>query len=274
MAFRYTDERELFAFHEDEIPYLSFRCLDETGFVRNAFTLRRSAAGVPVKLFWHPGEAEDEVRRFSAQLARQLGTDPDKRVSVQQKHTANVHVAGPADFGRCLPVSPVENTDALVTDQPGVMLCISVADCIPLMLADPVKKVIGLAHSGRKGTMQKIGRNTVRCMQERFGSDPKDILAAVGPGICASCYEVGDEIREEMEREWGKEKTEVLMKRRNGRDHLDLWKANKMVLLEAGLAEKNITVTNLCNRCNHAFFYSFRADGKIINQIAACLMLV
>ena len=273
MKFKTTDDKDLFEYHAEYIPFLSYRCLDETGIVRNAFTLRRTAEDRDVKLFWHPGEDADEVAAFSAVLMTQLGTEAANRVSAQQKHTANVYAVTEEDIGKSLPVSHIENTDALVTNLPGVCLTISVADCIPLLFVDPVHRAIGIAHSGRKGTMQRIGEKTVQTMQKLYDSDPAEILAAIGPGICADCYEVGDEIWDEFEKEWGSVRTRAVFEKKNGKYRLDLWEANRIVLREAKLLSEHITVTNLCNRCNSSHFYSFRADGRIINQIAACLML-
>lgn len=267
------DEQDLFELHSETIPYLSSRRLDALGIVKNAFTLRNTADGRPVKLFWRPGEEPAEVAAFSEQLMRQLGTTGAYRVSAQQKHTANVHVVTEEDLGKCFPLSHIENTDAMVTNLPKVCLVISVADCIPLLLVDPENRAIGIAHSGRKGTLQKIGVNTVRTMRETYGSDPSKMIAVIGPGICQSCYEVGPEVWAETVEAWGEEKSRAVFEKKDGRYYLDLWASNRMVLTEAGLLPENIVVTNLCNRCNSGVFYSFRADGRIINQIAACLML-
>lgn len=272
--YQWKDDRELFCFHPAAIPYLSYRCLDDLGFVRNAFTQRYSESGEAVKLFWHEGEDPEIVAEFNAQLAKQLGTDPRRRVAAQQKHTANVHVVREADLGSSLVQSHLENTDALVSNIPDSLLCVSVADCIPLMFADPVKKAIGIAHSGRKGTMSRIGAAVVRTMQKEYGSAPQDIIATVGPGICRDCYEVGPEILEEFLQEWGPEKTGRIFSEKGEKYDLDLWEANRIVLEEAGLLPGHIVVTNLCNRCNSDKFYSFRADGRIINQISASLLLV
>ncbi len=272
--YTWKDDRELFAFHAEGIPYLSYRCLDELGFVRNAFTQRFSADGAPVKLFWHAGEDPASVAAWNEQLAKQLGTTRARRVSAQQKHTANVHIVREADLGSSLTESHLKNTDAMVSNVPDSLLCVSVADCIPLLFADPVKKAIGVAHSGRKGTMNRIGAAVVKTMQEAYGSEPENIVATVGPGICRDCYEVGPEIFEEFEKSWTAGNNERIFSKKGEKYLLDLWTANRIVLEEAGLLPEHIVVTNLCNRCNSERFYSFRADGRIINQISASLRLI
>ena len=267
------DQRELFNISNEVVPYISYKCFDELSFIKNAFTLRKGADGSPIYMFPAHAPSVDCARSFSAQLAKELGTDLFHRVFAQQKHTANVHLVNKSDIGHSFEESPIRNTDALITNIPGTHLCISVADCIPLCFVDPVKKAIGVAHSGRRGTQLKIGRNVVDKMHSSFGSDPKDILATIGPGICQDCYEVGPEILEEFKVDFGADACKLLFLKKNEHYYLDLLLANKMLLLDAGLQEKNIVVSNICNRCNSDKFYSFRADGRIINQIHASLLL-
>lgn len=268
------DERALFNFHDESIPFISYKCMDDLGFVKNAITLRNDSSGTPVHLYRRPGEDLSEITRRNEQLMSQLGTDLSHRVSAFQKHTANVHVVKEDDLGSNLDRSHITFTDGLITDIQNACLIITVADCIPLCFADPVNKVIGLAHSGRVGTLKRIGAETVRKMHETFGSDPADIIATIGPGICQDCYEVGPEIYEEFKEQWGTAAADKLLKQRVEKYLLDLWTANQMVLLEAGLKSENITTTNICNRCNLEYFYSFRGDGRIINQICVCMKLM
>lgn len=269
------DDRELFYFHEEEIPYISYKCLDDLGFVKNAFTLRNTLSGDPVTMFTDRVSVGtlDSAVKCNSELSKELGTDISHRVCPEQKHTSNVHIVTGSDIGHPIDNTPIHDTDALITDIPGIMLCVSVADCIPICFADPVKKAIGVAHSGRKGTMNRIAANVVQKMRDAFGSDPKDIIATIGPGICMDCYEVGPEIRTEFEDSWGVQASKPLFRKHGEKYLLDLWLANKIILLDSGLRDKNIVVTNICNRCNSDKFYSFRADKKILNEISASLLL-
>lgn len=268
------DNNELFNFHDEEIPYISYKCFDELSFVKNAFTLRMTSSNKLVYMFPENAPSLDATKECCNILASELGTDTDHRVTPFQKHTANVHVVTKADLGHPIDNRHIKNTDGLVTNIRGAHICISVADCIPLCFVDPSKKAIGIAHSGRKGTQFKIGKNVVEKMTETFGSDPKDIIATIGPGICQSCYEVGSEILTEFEDDWGIDASAPLFKEHGSKYLLDLWLANRMVLREAGLREENIITTNICNRCNSDKFYTFRGDGRIINQICASLLLL
>jgi YfiH family protein len=272
-SFIKKDERDLFNYHDEKIPYLSFKSLDKLNIVNNAVSMRYTREGEPVKLYFAKDSDIKEVTEHNRIFMREIGADIKARVAPMQKHTNNVHVVTKDDLGTSIEKSHIEFTDALVTDMRNVPLVVNVADCIPLMFVDPIQKVIAIAHSGRKGTLNCIGLETVRKMQEEFSSDPDDIIATIGPGICSDCYEVGDEIYDEFSEKWGSFVANRLMKRYNKKYHLDLLRANKLVLIDAGLKDENICVSNICNRCNCDKFYSFRGDGGIINEIAVCLML-
>ena len=184
-----------------------------------------------------------------------------------------VRAVGEKELGACLDRSAIPATDGLVTNVPGAALLVYTADCVPLFFLDPVHKAIGLSHSGRKGTLAKIGRVTIETMAREYGSRPQDILCAVGPSICADCYEVGDEIEPEVRSAFGGETACRIMRRKDGKWHLDLWEANRLLLLDAGILPQHLTVTNVCTKCNVSALYSYRGDGRIINQIASILVL-
>ena len=136
------------------------------------------------------------------------------------------------------------------------------------------KKAIGLSHSGWRGTVGKIGKKTVEKMQEHFGSDPADILAAIGPSVCVDCYEVSADVagrfREVFDREeWDK----LFYEKPDGKYQLNLWKANEIILREAGILPEHTAVTNLCTRCNSRILYSHRAQGDRRGNLCAFLAL-
>ena len=165
-------------------------------------------------------------------------------------------------------------TDGMVTNVPGICLVTFYADCAPLYLVDPVRKVIGLSHSGWRGTVGKIVKVTVETMTREFGSDPKDILAAVGPSICQDCYEVSEEViglfRENFVEElWPK----LFYGKENGHYQLNLWEANRSIFEEAGILPEHITVTDVCTACNPELLFSHRASGGKRGNLAGFLGL-
>ncbi len=165
--------------------------------------------------------------------------------------------------------------DGMITNEPGLMLATFYADCVPLFFVDPVKRAVGLSHSGWKGTAGKMGRCTVEAMVREFNSRPEDILAAIGPSICADCYEVSGDVILEFEKSFGAEAVESFSIRKgNGKYQLDLWEANRYVLLEAGIRPEHMAVTDICTCCNPDKLFSHRASHGKRGNLAAFLGLV
>ena len=166
------------------------------------------------------------------------------------------------------------DVDGLVTNVPGLCLVTFYADCVPLFFVDPVKKVIGLSHSGWRGTVGKIGKVTVELMKEQYGCHPSDILAAVGPSICQDCYEVSEEVVEKFRENFARKYWEDLFyQKENGKYQLNLWKANEIIFTESGILPEHMAVTNLCTHCNSDVLYSHRTMGDKRGNLAAFLAL-
>jgi hypothetical protein len=146
--------------------------------------------------------------------------------------------------------------DAATVDHPGLLLGIETADCLPLLLVDPVSRVAAAAHAGWRGTAAGIAGRAVTAMQAA-GADPARILAAVGPGIGVCCYAVGPELREAF----GSGSDELFTGRRTGRQHLDLREANRRQLIAAGLSPGRIHQVPECTACRPADYHSYRRDG-------------
>ena len=196
-------------------------------------------------------------------FCRAAGFNFNTIVATNQTHTINVEVVGVGDVPKgSLFDSHYENVDGLVTNLKGVTLVASFADCIALFFYDPVKQAIGICHSGWKGTVGKISRVVIDKMVSNYGCDPKDIVAAIGPGICGDCYEVGEDLYEAFNAKWDKKAVAYsFTPGREGHYQLDLWKANYTVLTDAGILPENISITDICTRCNPNKLFSHRAQG-------------
>lgn len=262
---------------ERELVYFTFPSLAETNAVEHLFTTRFGGVSSghlgTMNLSYTRGDEKACVDENFRRIGELLGYGVENFVFTDQTHTANVRRVGKEDCGKGL-VCPRDyaEVDGLVTNEEGIVLSAFFADCVPLYFVDPVKRAIGLAHSGWRGTVQKIGKNTVKKMQEEFGSRREDIIAAIGPSICADCYEVSEDVAEAfLESFHGK--VPFLHAKGNGKYQLDLWEANRWVLLEAGLLEKNISETDLCTCCNPELFFSHRASGGKRGNMGAFLVL-
>ena len=150
--------------------------------------------------------------------------------------------------------------DIILTDRPGVTLFMRYADCVPILLYDPVNEVVGLAHSGWQGTVKKVGAVAVEAMHKKYGCKPTDILGAIGPAISPARYEIGAETAEIVRAAFGDEADEVLP-RYNHAIHFDLWKANQIILEKAGL--RQIELAGICTAENPHDWFSHRgSNGK------------
>lgn len=226
------------------VPYLSYPLLEETGAVKHGFSTKLGGVSTgscaTMNISTTRGDDPEAVAENRRRIGAAIGVRPEDMTYTHQTHTTNVAVVRAEDRGRRF-----LETDGLVTNVPGICLVTFYADCVPLFLVDPVKKAIGLSHSGWRGTVGKMGKVTVQAMMREYGSRPEDIVAAIGPSICQDCYEVSEDVIDRFrdsfnEAVWPK----LFYRKENGKYQLDLWRANEEVFLEAGIRRENLAVTN------------------------------
>lgn len=261
------------------VPFLIFPKLEKTGLVTHCFSMRPGGVSQGIyksmNLSFNRGDKETHVRENYRRLAEAAGFSCENLVCSDQTHTTNIRVVTEEDRGKGF-TRPKDYTDidGLVTNVPGLVLVAFYADCVPLFLVDPVHRAIGLSHSGWKGTVGKIGKRTLEAMSREYGTEPKDVLAVIGPSICQDCYEVSEDVigqfREAFDR---KEWEELFYKKENGKYQLDLWRANERIFLEAGLLPERIAVTDVCTCCNPGLLFSHRASKGKRGNLGAFLML-
>ena len=159
-------------------------------------------------------------------------------------------------------------SDAIVTDQPNTALAVLTADCVPIVLFDPKRRVAGIAHAGWRGTCLQVAGAAVRAMAEGFGSRAEDILAGIGPGIGPGCYPVDGPVIRAVEESFGDAAADLLRPAPESRRFLDLAAANRRVLIQAGVPEERIESADLCTSCREDLFFSHRRDqGRTGRQI-------
>lgn len=274
-----TEENVLKECMIDGVGMLQFPLLEKSGVVKHGFSTRLGGVSEGIystmNLSFSRGDKEEAVRENYRRIAKALDVPEDSFVLSHQTHTTNVVKVTKADYGNGLtrPLS-YQDVDGLITNEPEICLTTFYADCVPLYFVDPVKKAIGLSHSGWRGTVGKMGKCTIEKMQKEFGCDPKDMIVAVGPSICQDCYEVSEDVIEEFqaafeEKDWN----QLFYKRSNGKYQLNLWKANELIFLEAGIPRTQIAITNLCTCCNPEVLFSHRASHGKRGNLAAFLAL-
>jgi polyphenol oxidase len=197
-------------------------------------------------------------------LAAALDIPADRFVRPYQAHGADALIVGREELAQGLPGAGdvPQRVDVLLTDEPGVFLMMTFADCVPVLFYDPAKRVVGLVHAGWRGTVAGAPRRALALLQERYGSRPADVLVGIGPSIGPDHYEVGPEVAEQARAAFpGCEG--LLVPGPRGREHLDLWRANAYQLIAAGLPAENVESAGLCTACHHDLLFSYRASqGK------------
>ena len=280
-----------------ELLLLKYPLLEETGVVKHCFTTRLGGASEGIfstmNLSFTRGDDKNAVEENYRRLAEALDVDYEKFVFTDQTHTVNVRKVTAADAGKGLTKErDYQDVDGLITNEPGLVLSTFFADCVPLYFVDPVHRAIGMSHSGWRGTVARMGRVTLEAMQREYGTNPADVICAIGPSICQDCYEVSFDVAEEFAKEFAGHEAEILMespknakiaehaKIQSGQQddaqtkaqvavepdkkyQLNLWKANEIVLLEAGVTKEHIAMTDICTCCNPDILFSHRAShGK------------
>ena len=260
------------------LPYLSFSSYEALPYIRHMFTTREGGVSKDIyeslNLSFTRGDDETAVLENYRRVAQALGTSIDHIVTSDQTHTTNVRPVGKEDLGKGITrPRDYKDVDGMITDQPGVLLATFYADCVPLYFVDPVQKAIGLSHSGWRGTVGRMGQATVEAMERSFGSQPKDLLCAIGPSICQDCYEVSRDVAEAFIFAFPTHEKEILQAGALGKYQLDLWKANEIVLTEAGVLKEHIDLAGLCTCCNSSILFSHRASKGKRGNLGAFLML-
>ena len=265
---------------KNHVPYIQFKNLSATGIVKHGFSTRKGGVSTGIfssmNLNFKRGDDPDAVMENYRRMAAALNMRVEDMVLSNQTHTTNVRVITEEDRGKgILKPQDYSDVDGMITNVPGIVLVTSYADCVPLYFVDPVRKAIGLSHSGWKGTVGHIGQKTVWKMHEVYGSEPKDIVAAIGPSICQSCYEVSDDVAEAFRANFtADEAADILLDKGNGKYQLDLWKANWYVLTDAGILPEHLSVTDLCTACHPDLLWSHRKTNGQRGGLSAFLSLI
>jgi YfiH family protein len=221
------------------------------------------------------GDDPEAVKNNRTLLASILGISVENIAICKQVHGDDVVVINQnvIDMKVSTHISTIATADAMITNIPGICIMILIADCVPILLYDTKRKAIGVTHAGWRGTARQIVKKSVDKMVNAYSCEPENIIAGIGPSIGPCCYEVGLEVITEFEKSLNNTKDIIADKKNNGKGNLDLWRANKKQLMQAGIPEDNIDIAELCTYCHHDIFYSYRHQGEISGRFAAGIML-
>lgn len=262
------------------VYYTTFPSFDETGLVRHLYSTRRGGVSQgalgPMNLGFGRGDNKAAVVENFRRISYVSDIYVGDTVFSDQVHGDRIVYVDQQDRGKGIfKPKELEGVDGLITDKPQVCLVTFYADCVPLFFLDPVKKVIGLAHAGWRGTVLEIGKKMVQRMEKEFACRPQDMLAGIGPSIGPCCFEVGSDVEKEFASAFPAWRAEIIRPaEQEGKSYVDLWKTNALILEEAGLQKEHITVTDLCTKCHAQYFHSHRRMGNERGTQAAFLELI
>ena len=241
------------------VRYLGFDMLEKAGLFHAVITRHEGVSPAPwnsLNLGGSGGDERNRVVENRRRLFQALNIESHQIYDAWQVHGNDVICTnGPREAG-----APFEKGDAILTNVPNLFLLMLFADCVPIVLYDPVRKVVGIAHAGWKGTVLRVAQKAVEMMVVRYASQPKNILAAIGPSIGPDHYSVGEDVIGAVKNAFGTA-AEHLIHRNNGQVKLDLWQSNRIILEQSGI--EHIEVAGICTACHLDDWFSHRAEhGK------------
>jgi len=222
----------------------------------------------------HVGDDDKDVLENRRRAAAALGGDLSDMVFCNQAHGREVRVVTAADRGRgSLTLDDaIAKTDALVTAEPGIILVVMVADCVPIVLYDPVAHVLASVHAGWRGTVARVSEAAVAAMRT-LGSRPADIVAGVGPAIAPGRYQVGDDVLDAAQACFGGRADEVIRPDGTGKWLFDLWTANQIVLRDAGVRDENVQLAAISTGSGGAGLFFSDREVRPCGRFAAIARL-
>jgi len=282
---------------KNKLQLLRSEKLDRLAWLVHAFSTRlggvsRAYGGNTLNLGFTKQDSRAAVERNRELFLKELGVANGRKswplVALRQVHSDLIHRVDSMRVDR-IPERPLAG-DGMVTDTPGLLLAVQTADCLPIIVADRKRRAVGVFHAGWRGTVKRIVEKGVGEMRKHFGSDPRDLVVAIGPGIRGCCYEVGEEVRTRFEAQFAyagslfrevkesdpvREKYPLLFLTARAPGHsewpvklfLDLVEANRRQLLDAGVLAQNIDAMAPCTACHTELLFSFRGEKGVTGRL-------
>jgi len=263
---------------QDTLKWGEFSHFSATGLVSHGFSTRwggiSTAPYQTLNLGLHTGDNIEAVCENRRRFCGVFNLDLNRTVMAEQVHGEAIAVVTEEEcgYGALVYETAISQTDALITNIPGVPIMLFYADCVPVYFLDPENRVIGVAHAGWKGTVAHIGAKTVAMMGRIFGTKPDKCLAAIGPSIGPCCYEVDQFVYDQVIAAFP-DGRQLLRPIRTGKWQFDLWAANQLQLEEIGILTQNIKIAKVCTSCNADMYYSYRAEHGKTGRMGALLAL-
>ena len=262
-----------------DTPFLTYNRLSKLPFIRHAFSTRLGGVSegefTSMNLSFGRGDADENVHENYKRICKAAGFEYESLVASKQIHETIVRKVTKENRGVGI-YKPVDmpSVDALVTIDPEVTLVTYYADCTPVFFVDTNTRAIGLAHAGWRGTVGEISRKVVEKMVMDFGTNPEDLVCAIGPVIGKCCYEVSADCADEFIKLFGADSPVISKGAKEDKFMIDLALANKLVLKSAGVKEDNIVISDLCTQCNSELLWSHRATNGKRGTMSAFMQII
>jgi YfiH family protein len=236
--------------------------------IKHKVTTKDTTYAYDFSLALHTGEKTSDIINNRHLIAKAFGSDKLHFIVANQTHSDHIHIiTEPVTQGWEGLADVIEDCDALITNQKSVVLTILTADCVPILLYDIEKQVIAAIHAGWKGTQAEIVAKTVAKMQKIFNTNPQDIIAGIAPSIGRCCYEVGEDVAKYFSH------IPHAYRPKNDKYMLDLPAINKKQLIDAGVQEAHIEMSNICTACKVDRFFSYRKEAGCSGRFMSMITL-
>ena len=248
------------------VPYLTYNRLSDIGFIRHAFSTKHGGVSTDewtsMNFAFSRGDKPENVIENYKIFSDAVGFDYNSLVTSSQDHHTYVRAVTKNECGIGIwREKDMLSVDALITNEPNVTLVTHYADCTPLFFVDTVGKAIGLAHAGWRGTVGRIGEEVIKKMTALYGTNPKNVVVAIGPAISKCCYEVDKDCAENFYNLKDLDNSKFIFPKDDGKYMIDLLETNRQIVMKAGVKEENIVLSDLCTKCNSDLLWSHRATN-------------
>ena len=267
---------------KNKIKFIVDEEIEKISFIKHAYST--NIGGVSkgerfsgLNLGFSTEDENESVRENYKLFSKAIGIDLNDFVLSNQIHEDIIYKAGKKDRGKGVIIdSNIKGVDGLITNEKNVAITLFSADCTLILAVDIENKAIGACHAGWKGTVKSITKKLIKKMEEEYGTKAENVKISILPAIGACCFEVRKDVEENFRKTFG-ENNDIISSCGiiNGEEkfNINLWNANKKLLLDAGVRESNISVIDLCTCCND-YFYSYRRDGKGTGRMAAVIEII
>lgn len=265
--------------NKDEVPYLTYNALDEISFIKHCFSTRLGGVSrgefESMNLSFGRGDSDENVTENYRRLCQSAGLEFDSLTASAQDHHTFVRKVGVNERGIGIyKPKDMQSVDALMTDERGITLVTYYADCTPIYFVDIKNKAIALAHAGWRGTAGRIAEKVVNAMKDSYGTDPSELICAIGPAISKCCYEVDESCCQHFKAMDDLNTEAFIFTKDGGKYMLDLLEVNRQILIKSGVRNENITISDLCTCCNSELLWSHRATKGKRGGMAAFMCMI